>query len=541
MINLKLKLIFSPWCHIDPNREEGYAERGFPPLGIATLTAFLRNRSIRVEQDDLEIKSVLHNEKFADSENSIKLGVFADEKKINRLINGGEETLEREGEKILKLTNWKGFDVIGFSLHSTDNPSVVGVVLTLAKLLKEKYGTTIITGDLMDPPALKKILSSGFVDCSIASSHIASLGETNLFKFCKSFEKSGDISNIPGAIYFQNDKVVYTRKLIDYKKEEKSIFTLPDFDGLPMDMYKYTISSEINGSSHTSKILILPYFFIYGCPNKCAFCYYSTRPLTALKPSTEVADELGALSKKYHTRYFFFLNTEINPIKQYAESVANEIIKKDLDIFWTDCASFKNMDSELLQKLGVSGAARLVWGLENPSLRMLKFINKDIAPFHAEGCLKNSDELGIWNQVLLICGFPYEKKEDIDFTISFLEKNKKYIDETTLNKFYIDGLFNDYPENFDIRVDEHTKTYRNWTTKPFDEINGLQWKDKRKLTLNFYNHIWSSLERLKLNMAMPIHVVFHFAALERELNIKIETKKAFDVSKKGLSYKYSSG
>lgn len=540
VIKLKLKLIFPPWYHIGPNRGDVYSERGFPPLGIATLTAFLRNRAITVEQDDLEIKSVLHNEKFADSENSIKLGVFADEEKINRLINGGEETLEREGEKILKLTNCKGFDVIGFSLHSTDNPSVVGVALTLAKLLKERYGTTIVTGDLMHSLALKKLLSSGLVDCSIASSHVASLGETNLLKFCESFEKSGDVSNVPGAIYFRNDKIVYTRKLIDYKKQEKIIFTLPDFDGLPMDMYRYTISSEINGSSYTSKILILPYFFIYGCPNKCAFCYYSTRPLVALKPSTEVADDLEVLSKKYHTRYFFFLNTEINPIKQYAESVANEIIKKDLDIFWTDCASFKNMDSELLQKLGTSGATRLVWGLENPSPRMLKFINKGIGPSHAEGCLKNSDELGIWNQVLLICGLPYEKKEDIDFTTSFLEKNKKYIDETTLNKFYIDGLFNDYPENFDIRVGKCTKTYRSWTTKPFDEINGLQWEDKKKLTLKFYTRIWSTLERLKLNAVMPIHIVFHFAALGRELNIKFETKKTFDVSKKGLSYKYSS-
>lgn len=538
MIELKLKLIFLPWHHLGPNREDIYGERGFPPLGIATLTAFLRKHGIDVEQDDLEIKVIAHNEKSDNQEGSINLHYFCDEERIDKLIEGGEETLEREGEKILKLTKCGGFDAIGLSLHSTDNVSVIGVALTISKLLKEKYGTTIITGDIMDRLALKKLLSSRFVDCSLASSHIASLAEVNLLKFCEMFEKVGDLQQIPGSIHLQNDGLKYTRAYETYTKEEKSIFTVPEFDGLPMDLYKYIVSSEIYGNTYTSKILIIPYIFIYGCPNSCAFCTYSKFPLTSLKPPEEVAEDLEFLSKKYNSRYFFFMNTEINPTKDYALSVADALIDKDLDIFWTDCAAFKNMDVELIEKLRQAGAARLVWGMENASPRLLEYINKDIMLDHAKACLEKSSVLGVWNQVLFICGFPYEREIDIDLTIDFIEKNRKFIHETTLNKFFIDGLFDARPEEFNIRVGDQTKSYRNWTTKPFDEVNGLPWRERSKLTLKFYDRLWDALNKLRIHGTMPTQIVFHLARLERDLGVKIENKDVFNFSKAGLSYKY---
>ncbi len=520
---MKLKLLCLPWYHIDPNRGELYGEREFPPLGVATLTAFLKKHGICVEQDDLDVKVAYHNEKFKNSNRSIKLHFFNDERKIAQINKEGEEILEKEGEKILGLTNCKDFDVIGFSLHSTDNPSVIGVALTVAKLLKEKYGSTIITGSLMDNLALRKLLKSHLIDCAIFSSHVGSFGETNLLKFCNMYEKGMDIQKIPGTISMQGEKLIHKYGFEDYEKNEKCIFTLPEFSGLPMDLYIKDVSSKIEDNSYSSKILILPYFFIYGCLSKCAFCWYSKYPLVGMKKPEEIVEDLEILSKKYHTRYFYFLNTEINPTKEYSKAVANELIKRDINILWTDCATFKNMDIGLLKKLRESGAARLVWGLESASQRMLDYIQKGVRLNEAKTCLKKSRKLGIWNQVLFICGFPYEKEGDINFTLSFLKKNQKYIHETVLNKFWIDGLFEDYPKKFGIQIKKSTKIYRNWSTKPFDEINGLCWEDKAKQNLKLYDKLSNFLIRLKIFNAMPIPIVFHLINLQRELGVKFET------------------
>jgi radical SAM superfamily enzyme YgiQ (UPF0313 family) len=53
------------------------------------------------------------------------------------------------------------------------------------------------------------------------------------------------------------------------------------------------------------------------------------------------------------------------------------------------------MDIKLLETLRDAGAARIVWGLETGSPRMLTYIQKNIKLSHVEACLKKSYELGI--------------------------------------------------------------------------------------------------------------------------------------------------
>jgi len=529
---MRVKLVFLPKCPVDPNLRTQFSnEIGFPPLGIATLTSFLKKHGIKVSQDDLDVKVVYTNWKFAGTEKSINLTYFLDEKKRKKVIKDNEETLEKEAEKILRLTKWRNFDIIGFSVQSPDNPSAVTIAITLAKLLKEKYDVPVIAGGCMNDYAIKTLLEGGFVDCVLLSSHFGSLGEVNLLKFCEMYEKGVEFHKIPGVIYLDKEKVIYTRRFEDYEVKERRIFTLPDFDGLPMELYQYKVFSKTNGNVYKSKILILPYFFIYGCPNTCAFCNYSRYPLLGVKNPEDVARDLKILSKKYHTKYFYFLNPEINVTKEYAYQVAKQIIKEGLEIKWTDCATFKNMDVKLLEILKEAGASRLVWGLESASQRMLNYIQKGIKLEDAKKILKKSYQIGIFNHILLICGFPYEREHDINLTISFLKENKEYITGgTTLNKFWIDGLFEDNPEKYGLHLKEHTKNYRDWSTRPFDELKGLSWEQKVKIVPKLFEILRKTIEQLGLRGEIPIHIIFHFKDLE-DSDIKIVPKIGINFQK----------
>ncbi|MDI6826355.1 MAG: radical SAM protein [Candidatus Aenigmarchaeota archaeon] len=483
---MKLKLLFLPRYHCNPNTGEPDFPPHYPPLGIATLTSYLKENHVDVEQDDLDIKLFHHNEKIRDEKKRINLRIFMDERKVNNFFDKKHDSeFEAEAEKIMKLTDCKGFDIIGFSLMPTDNPSSGAVALALAKILKEKYEPIIIIGGSIRQNVEEKLLTTRLIDFRIRGHPNDSSGEIITFNFCRAFEEGLDLKKIPGVHFVENGEC--KRNLTDFGDEERCMITRPCFEGLPMDLYKRMISKEINGTRYSSEILVLPYFFMKGCPHNCAFCSCSTQTWWGKKDPEEVAADLQYFSKKYKTRFFYFHNSTVNPIYEYAERIAKELIKQDVNIMWSDCANFFLMDRKLLRKLKDAGAARLVFGFESASMPLLKYIGKNYTVSHAEKILRFAHEINLWSELDLICGFPYESEVDVNATIMFLKKNKKFISACSLNKFWVDGRFGKYPQEYGIKLRDWVDTHLNWATTAFDEIYGLPWEKKIEQSINHFN------------------------------------------------------
>jgi radical SAM superfamily enzyme YgiQ (UPF0313 family) len=445
-----------------------------PPLGIATLTAFLKKNHIFVDQDDLRIKVFYHNLKINYSNKQINLKIFNNGKRTERFAKLKEDKkFEAEGEKILKLTNCKGFDAFGFSLSETYTPSTAGVALTLAKLLKEKYDATILIGGNVHFEVAEMMLKTKLVDYLITGE-----GTDKLLAFCENYENGLPLEKAPG-IFFLDEEGKIKSTAAPKEFSERKIPIRPCFDGLPLDLYSPKVTFDVDGTKFTSKHLILPYIFVNGCPHKCAYCPDALGEYKAKTPE-EVVEDLKILSKKYRTRYFFFINTEINPTYKYAEEIAKGIIKKDLNILWSDCATFFSMDKALLEKLKKAGAAILIFGLESGSRKVLKLVQKPLPPFsYIKKILKKSYELGIRNELDVLCGFPYETERDVNSTIKLLLEVKKYVLQYHISKFRPTGLIGFYPEKYGIQILElKPSTYRPSHIIPFEEVNGLKWKKR---------------------------------------------------------------
>jgi radical SAM superfamily enzyme YgiQ (UPF0313 family) len=496
---MKIKLLYLPRYPTrvtDVKNKQPSGVPFFPPVGISVLTSFLKTHNISVEQYDLMIK-VHHYNLTNPPEKQINLSKFNDEKRLNKFVEkGNDEELENEGEKILKMTKIKGFDVFGFSLYDSFTPSTAGVALILAKLLKEKVDATIIIGGIIYEEIEEKLLRSGFIDYRGVNTFF-SPAEINLLNFCITYEKYGKGDKVLGVKFIDRDKKIRSNEV----RYNKQILIKPTFDGLPLELYKPKIYCEDKLGISTYNILVLPYFFIKGYPNKCAFCANSTLPYWAAKRPEEVAEDLYFLSKKYKTKYFFFLNPTINPTREYTEKVIAELKKKDVQILWTDCANFNGMDSELLRALKEIGAVRLVWGLESCSPRILKYIEKPFfTPEYAKEIMKNAFNLGIWNECDVICGFPYETEKDIQLTIDFIQENEMYIEKISLFKFWLDGKMKEFPEKYGIIVKEKAK--RPKLSRPglrlaFDEINGLTWKEKIKQIDKHYCKLQKVIDKIE--------------------------------------------
>jgi hypothetical protein len=139
-------------------------------------------------------------------------------------------------------------------------------------------------------------------------------------------------------------------------------------------------------------------------------------------------------------------------------------------------------------------------------------VGKPIDINQAEKVLKQSHELGIWNEIELISGMPHETEEDIGDTLGFVERNQKYVNFFYINSFILKGsMMLKYPQRFGITNIRHSKNdtfdlrYVGWE---FDEEGGLKWKDKRKQQIDSFNRVYEAIKPTN-DMGTDIHTVFY--------------------------------
>lgn len=489
---MKIKLIKIPYCETDVNECTINITYPAVPLGIPILKSSLQTSGFKVNQDDISIKIFKKN--FG--KEKIRLDLFNDERRINNFIKTGSDLeLEEEGLKILNMTSHKGFDLFGLSIEEAGNPSTVGIVSVLSHFIKEKYDVPIIAGGRTPHEVVNKLLLNNILDYWVVEGYYAN--QHHVFEeFCKKLEtRTFSFDKIPSLKYNKSGKIITNNKLL-----EKDEFVTPDFEGLPLEMYRRNRKIRIGDEVLTDNLLVLPYFFIKGCPNVCAFCSNSNWKYFKANDINMVTEDLKLLTKKHGTKYFYFLNSSINPTKPYLKQLIASFIEQDVSIIFTDCACFKNMDGNSLAKLKELGAARLIYGLETASRRLQKYINKNLEIKKVEQLLKKTHDSGIWAEIEIIAGFPYENNQDIEQTVSFIKKNKRYIGQVNLFKFWLDGYFLKEPEKFCLKIIENNneRLHIPGNKRGFDEVGGLRWESKIKQTEKSYQKIKKVIREDKL-------------------------------------------
>lgn len=494
---MRLKLLFLPRYHCDPNDYRPVNPPQFPPLGISTLTTFLKQNDIEVEQDDLDIKVAHFNDTCAEGD-VIDVKQFVDADRAAAFAETKSDPgFEAAAEQILTLTETGGFDVFGFSLMPTDNPSTASVALALAKVLRKKYGATIIIGGSVNGEVDRQMLETGLVDYRILGHPGTSAGEPNLLNFCHNFEKGltdekGEKIDLDGAAYIKNGE--YTRRGKEHDDIDEITITKPSFDGLPMPLYGRELCIDKDGETIKDVIHIVPYFFLRGCPHRCAFCSHSLHKHWKGKDPELLAKELKVLSEECGSKYFYFHNSTINPTYKYAEAFADALIKHNVNILWSDCANFEPLDEPLLEKLKKAGALRMVFGFESANPKVLSYIHKTFTVDKAEWVLRKCKEFEIWPELDMISGFPYESETDVEASLRFLKKNKEFIGACSINKFWLEGSFLRSPEKYGIEAfDDRNYSHINWSVRGYDEAYGLEWGERIAKTNEFYDILYKHI------------------------------------------------
>jgi len=362
-------------------------ERGFnPPLGLLYLAGYLKKKgNHQVFGLDAQVEQLDYNNKFK--------------------------------QKILKINP----DVVGITTMTFTLIDVLKTISLVKKVEKELNKKIIIV--LGGPHT--HLFPEETINLEGVDYLIKGEGEAPFFDLLESLEGRNDLVDVKGLVYKKNGQII--NNLVGDLINNLDELPFPDRELLPIEKYNSILSSgKIVTTMFTSR----------GCPFQCAFC---DRPHLGKKfrsrSAQNVVNEMEECLKLGIEEILIYDDT-FTVDKQRTIDVCNEIIKRELKFIWDIRARVDTVDVEVFKKLKQAGCARIHFGVEAGTEKIIKVLNKCISLNQVEIAFKEAKKIGIERLAYFMIGSPEETKEDIDKTINFAKKiNPDYVSITILTPY----------------------------------------------------------------------------------------------------------
>jgi len=133
-------------------------------------------------------------------------------------------------------------------------------------------------------------------------------------------------------------------------------------------------------------------------------------------------DEIEYLYKTYNYQAFNFWDDTFSLVRQHAVDICQEIIRRNLKIYWYAPCRVNTVDKELLLLMKKAGCTRVNFGIESGSPRMLKLIKKGITIQQARAAVKAAVEVELEVTLNFLMVYPYETWDDIAQTADAIKE-----------------------------------------------------------------------------------------------------------------------
>jgi len=227
-------------------------------------------------------------------------------------------------------------------------------------------------------------------------------------------ETGGNLAEIQGLAWRDGDiiKTNQDRSLIQNLDE----LSYPERDSLPMEKYTDPACKKFpNVSIITSR----------GCPHQCVFCLESTvfyhSPSFRPRDPVKVVDEMEYVVKRFGAQEVYFDDSSFTSSPKHARSVAEEILRRGLNIPWSAMADAR-VDDDTLKLLYRSGCIGLKFGVETADSKRMSLINKNLDLDHVVKFVKTCQKLGIATHGTFMFGLPGDTKENLKQTLAYAKK-----------------------------------------------------------------------------------------------------------------------
>jgi len=464
-------------------------------LGLGTLQSYLEKNKIHAKQhviDDINKNMVrfisLTKHQSKNRNNNPGLGKeFYNWKLslINRLnlyyLKYGFHPLSFIIDREIMKMNFRKHDLVGLSIMSSIDlvPSLV-----IAKRIKKLHNIPIVLGGefIIRFHQTINLRKSRFIDYLVTSS-----GEKPLVEILKLLNNKTSIDKVPSIKYYADGKVIHNQAAPDI-----------EINKIPPPAYPENIMNKIKaaGEDEYNTNFGFPYILIKGCPNNCMFCSLGGQKCE-YKDLDIARRELEEIRKTYDFNRFRIIASSINANPQYLEKFCDKI--NGLGLKWY-CSATPSLNYTLLEKMKKSGCFRVQYGIESASTRLFYSMGKQPAYEQMEACLRDTFKAGIGIDPTFIIGYPHETMDDINQTLKFILNNKKTMPKVYLFKFCL-RLNTRMYEN-----QERCRIVAGGSVSPlkpevlkFDEVGGLNWKQKVKHTEKHLEYFTSVLRKNQID------------------------------------------
>ena len=378
-----------------------------PPLGIASLKAYLKHKGVSSACIDfnIELYGLIKRNKSFRFENLHD--ILLDSSKLKEFK---EETYDRIMDSWISRIMELNPRFLGISVTSAlTYPSISYMV---GKLRQKNPDLIIILGG----PRCRHD-GHDFIEKQYGDIVVKGEGEESFFRVLSSMTKSQPMEGIPGIIFRNNDAIIETGN-------EEYITSLdalpfPDFDDFPLGEYE-------------SKFGIFPKLPISGsrgCVANCRFCsiHFYWGKYRARSPKN-IFEEMLYHKKKYGVCSFSFNDSLINASPKVLEELCDLIISSGEAFFWGSTYRIWNQAPRgLFEKMVKAGCNTLAIGVESGSETVRKDMSKPITDKALGEQIKAMHGAGLDTRLLFIVGYPTETEEDFKKTIEFVKDNRRSI------------------------------------------------------------------------------------------------------------------
>lgn len=294
---------------------------------------------------------------------------------------------------------------------------------------------------------------------------IGSEGEHALVNIIEALKNGSGLENIPN-IAFKNGKQFF---ITDEAKEENSIEELViDYSLFP----KEDIGEFV--TLRTAK----------SCPFRCAYCSFPVRSnkYEYLSPKM-VEEQLDNIAKLDTITTISFSDDTFNLPKDRFKEILNMMIEKEYNFKWNSYYRCDHGDEEIIELMKKAGCEGVFLGVESGSDIMLKRMNKTARRKDYLKYIPLLREAGILVHANFIVGFPGERGETVQESISLIEEAQPDFYRAQL--WYGDPITPIYKKKEEYGIKGNSF---NWSHNTMDSKTGVEFVEKMFMTIE--NSVW---------------------------------------------------
>jgi hypothetical protein len=287
-----------------------------------------------------------------------------------------------------------------------------------------------------------------------------------------------DWSSIPNLTWRKDGKII-SNPARTLKRQD---FSLPNFDGLPLEDYwgfRY-----------------LPIVASRGCYyGKCTFCAipfgWGNGGFIGHSSPEDVVECIKSAHEQHGIANFKFVDEALHP--QLIRRIAELLLKESLPVAFEGYARFDAAwgEREFLTLLSRAGLRKVYLGLELAPSNSRSLLNKgDSVGRHAVSILQNLHQSGILSHSFCMFGFPGTGVDEAVETVEFVLKHSSLIDSLDIFPFYyakhtrVEGIrtiinpTKDWAVEYDYVPARQDVLPADRVSKLCHEIEGVIWNDR---------------------------------------------------------------